>query len=238
MTNNPIARFSARCVVTVILVVLGSWLLYHNWQLRRIRYENYNFTAEEAQKLKNFPDAQYAYGMRAWSRNEAQKASAFFRQAVSADPLYMDAWLRLAESEAASGHLEKSRAMLTFVAETANGVYRWQWPQMLLARDLGMDDVFLKNANDLLGHRKLVQDTLHLLDLHYGADTAAVVGVLQSENLVPYLQWLMRWGRVDDTGTVWQPDRQRSRAGSGCGFAVYPFSGGSKESPGGPGHLA
>ena len=204
MTNKSLGGFLARCVITVILTALSGWLLHHNWQLRRIRYENYSFTAEEAKKLKNFPDAQFAHGMRAWSRGDAQKASEFFQRAVSEDPFYMDAWLRLAESEIALGHLEKSRAILTFADDLTSGVYRWQWPQMLLARDLGMDDVFLKNANDLLGHRKLTQDTLHLLDLHHNGDTAAVADDLQAENLVPYLKWLMRWGRVDATRTVWQ----------------------------------
>jgi tetratricopeptide (TPR) repeat protein len=204
MRNKPLARFLVRSVITVTLVVLGSWLLYHNWQMRRIRYEKYVFTSEEAKKLRNFPDAQYAYGMRAWSRGDAQKASGFFKQAVSEDPLYMDGWLRMAESEAALGHLEKSRAILTFADHLTSGVFEWQWRQMILARDLGMDDVFLKNANYLLGKRKLTQDTLHLLDLHYDSDTAAVVDALQPDSLVLYLKWLMRWGRVDDTGTVWQ----------------------------------
>jgi len=204
MNNKPLARFLVRIVITVTLVVLGSWLLHHNWQLRRIRYENYSFTAEEAKKLRNFPDAQYAYGMRAWSRGDARKAAEFFRQAVSEDPLYMDAWLRLAESEAALGHPDKSRKILMFADGLASGVYRWKWPQMLLARDLGLDDVFLKNANYLLGHRKLTQDTLHLLDLHHNGDAADVVEALQPDSLVVYLKWLMRWGRVDDTGTVWQ----------------------------------
>ena len=204
MRNRSSAGIWVRGVITITLVVLGSWLLHHNWQLRRIRYENYTFTAEEAQKLKNFPDAQYDYGMQAWSRGEAQKASEYFQQAVSKDPLYMDAWLRLAESEVALDRLEKSKKILIFVDKTAAGVYRWQWPQMLLARDLGMDDVFLKNANNLLGHRKQTQDTLQLLDFHYKNNSAAVVEVLQAENRVPYLQWLMRWGRVDDTGIVWQ----------------------------------
>jgi tetratricopeptide (TPR) repeat protein len=204
MSNKPLARFLVRSVITVFLVALGSWLLYHNWQLRRIRYENYAFTAEEARKLKNFSDAQYAYGMWAWSRGDAQEASKFFRQAVLQDPFYMDAWLRLAESEAALRHTDKSRLILIFAKRLTDGVYRWQWPQVLLARDLGMDDIFLKNANDLLGHRKLTQDTLRLLDFHYNSDSPAVVDELNAENIVPYLRWLMRWGRVDDTGIVWQ----------------------------------
>jgi tetratricopeptide (TPR) repeat protein len=204
MRNRSLGGFLVRCLITVTLVVLGSWLVYHNWQLRRIRYENYTFTVEEAQKLKHFPKAQYAHGMRALSRGDAQKASEFLQQAVTADPLYMDAWLRLAETEAASGNPEIARKILMFAKDLAPGVYRWQWTQMLLARDLEIDDVFLKNTNFLLGHRKLTQDTLHLLDFHYDSDTAVVVEALHSENLVSYLEWLMRWGRVDDTGTVWQ----------------------------------
>jgi len=204
MRNKSLAEFLVRCVITLTLVILGGWLVYHNGQMRRIRYENYTFTQEEAKKLKSFPAAQYAYGMHAWSRADVQKASEFFGQAVSKDPFYMDAWLRMAESEAALGHPEKSRKILIFVNNMTSGVFRWQWPQMLLARDVEMDDVFLKNANYLLGHRKLTQDTLHLLDFHFHNDTAAVVDALQPDGLVAYLNWLMRWGRVDDTMTVWQ----------------------------------
>jgi hypothetical protein len=67
-----------------------------------------------------------------------------------------------------------------------------------------MDDIFLKNANYLLGHRKLTQDALHLLDHHYSSDAGAVVEALHPENFEPYLKWLIRWGRVDDSGIVWK----------------------------------
>ena len=142
--NKSLGGFLVRCVITGTLVVLGSWLLHHNWQMRRIRYENYSFTAEEAQKLKNFPVAQFAHGMHALSRADAKKASEFFQQAVAEDPLYMDAWLKMAESEVALGHPEKSRKILTFAENLTSGVFRWQWTQMLLARDLEIDDIFLK----------------------------------------------------------------------------------------------
>jgi hypothetical protein len=202
--TKSLVGIAVRCLITAILIALSCWLLNHNWQLRRIRYENYSFTAEEAKKLKNFPAAQYAHGMRALSRSDAQRATELFRQAVSKDPLYVDAWLRMAESESSMGNPEKAREILMFTEDLVSGVYRWQWPKMLLARDLEMNDIFLKNANYLLEHQTLIQDTLHLLDFHFHYDTAAVVDALHSENLVPYLRWLMRWRRVDDTGTVWQ----------------------------------
>jgi tetratricopeptide (TPR) repeat protein len=204
MRNDPKTRLFRNCAITFTLVVVGSWLLHNNWQLRQIRLENYSFNADEARKLKNFPGAQYDHGMRAWLKGDYSKASQFFRQTVSKDPFYIDAWLRLAESEAALGHLQTARKILMFTDFLTTGIGRWQWPQMLLARDLGVDEIFLKNANKLLGHQKLSQDTLQLLDLHYQSDTASVVDVLQAENLVHYLKWLMRWKRVDDTGAVWQ----------------------------------
>jgi tetratricopeptide (TPR) repeat protein len=204
MTNKSLARFLVRSVITVTLVVLGSWLLYHNWQLRRIRNKNYTFTVEEANRLKNYPEALHAYGMQAWSRNDTKTAAAFFRQAVSKDIFYIDAWLRLAESEAAAGHLQQSRAILKFTDNLTSGVFRWQWPQMILAQDLGMEDILLKNANFLLKHRKLTQDTLRLLDIQYSSDTDTVVSCLQTKNLELYLKWLMRWDRVEDTQIVWQ----------------------------------
>jgi tetratricopeptide (TPR) repeat protein len=202
--TKSVGGIVVRCVITAILIALSCWLLNQNWQMRLIRYENYSFTAEEAKKLKNYPHAQYAYGMKTWSRTDVQKASNFFQQAVSEDPFYMDAWLRLAESEAALGRTEKSKKILIFTDDLASDVFRWQWPQMLLARDLKMNDIFLKNANYLLGQRKLTQDTLHLLDHHYDSDTAALLDVLKSDNLVPYLKWLVRWGRIDETKKVWQ----------------------------------
>ena len=79
--------------------------------------------------------------MVAWSRGNAHEASEFFQQTVLKDPLYMDAWLRLAESEAALGRPEKSRKILIFVEALISGIFRWQWNRMLLARDLGMDDI-------------------------------------------------------------------------------------------------
>ena len=74
---------------------------------------------------------------------------------------------------------------------------------MLLARDLGADDIFFRNINDLIAHGQKVQDAFQLLDSRLGGDVAAAVQVLHHNNLSPYHKWLMRWKRVDDTVAVW-----------------------------------
>lgn len=153
--------------------------------------------------------------MHAWHQQEPERAASFFRQAVSQDVLHLDAWLRLAETEAALGHKEKARAILTFTTEMTDQVAHWKWSQMVLARELGIDERLYRNANYLLSRSVLVQDALQLLHTHLDGDASAVVAVLAPGNLGAYLDWLMRWGMTDESLTVWQtltantePDRE------------------------------
>jgi hypothetical protein len=90
-----------RFLLTAILLSLGCWTVYTNWPQRAIRFNNYSFSEEEAQRLRFYPKAQYAHGMHAWLQQKPERAASFFRQAVSQDVLHLDAWLRLAETEAA-----------------------------------------------------------------------------------------------------------------------------------------
>src|SRR5210317_858466 len=127
-----------KLLITLVLMALGGWVFYFNWLQRPIHYRTYTFSFEESQRLKPFARAQYAHGLHAWFQNDPETAAVFFRQAISQDLFFMDAWLKLAEAEATMGHAETSRDILRFTTGLTEGVFRWKWPQMLLARDLGM----------------------------------------------------------------------------------------------------
>ena len=178
--------------------------MHFTWLERQVHYKTYTFSAEEGKRLKSFSEAQYAFGRQAWMALDAAAAAEYFRQAVSQDLLYIGAWLRLAEAEASLGNYDNARAILAFTDSLVANVYRWKWPQMLLARELGMEDIFFRNINYMIAHEKKVQDTLQLLDGHLEGDVANVVKVLHHDNLSPYLNWLMRWKRIDDTYPVWR----------------------------------
>ena len=223
MNTRKAGNILFKFLITIILVVLGGWLLYFNWLQRPIHYRNYNFSIEEAQRLRPFARAQYAHGLHAWFQNDPQTAAGFFRQTVSQDLFFMDAWLRLAEAEAIMGHAEKSRDILLFTAGLTGGVYRWKWPQMLLARELGMDDILYRNTNYLLSHRLLTQDALQLLHIQFGGDVTAVMTVLEPDNLVLYLDWLMRWGMTDNTLAVWQKIRKNGKPDTETGLQYAHF---------------
>jgi len=195
-------RVLFRLLITIVLVMLGGWLVYFNWLQRPIHYRTYTFSIEESKRLKPFARAQYAHGLHAWFQDDPATAAGFFRKAVSQDLFFMDAWLKLAEAEATMGNSEKSRDILTFTTALTGGVFRWQWPQMLLAGDLGLDEILYRNTNYLLSRRTLTQDALQLLHIHFGGDVTAAMAVLDPDNLVLYLNWLMRWGMTEDTLAV------------------------------------
>jgi hypothetical protein len=110
----------------------------------------------------------------------------------------------LAEIEAARGGKEKAKEILTFTADMTEQVVRWKWSQMLLARELGMQQRLYRNTNYLLSRNVLVQDALQLLHTHLGGEAPAVIAVLEPTNLAAYLDWLMRWGMADESMMVWQ----------------------------------
>ena len=143
-----------RILTTVVLLSLGTWSFYYNWQQRSIRFGNFTYSNEEAERLKNYPKAMYAHGLKAWARQDPETAERFFRQAVSKDVLFLDGWIRLAEAEAEMGQKENAKNILTFTIDLTKHVSRWKWPQMLLARELDMDEIIYSNANYLLSHER------------------------------------------------------------------------------------
>lgn len=200
----PLKQLPLRILVTAMLFTLGCWTVYYSWPKRSIRYDTYTYSDEEAQHLRIYPNARYAYGMQAWMEIQPERAATFFRQAVLLNALHLDAWLKLAETEAEQGRTAKAESILTFTTHMADQVFRWKWPQIVLASELGVDTVFYGNMNYLLSGKVLVQDAFQLLHTHLDGKASAVTAVLAPSHLPAYLDWLMRWGMPDESDVVWQ----------------------------------
>ena len=193
-----------RILTSVFLLLLGIWAFYLNWLQKPVRCDSYIYTNEAAERLRNYPKIQFNYGLNAWARQDPKTAARFFRQAVSKDVLFLDSWLRLAEAEAAIGRKEKAIQILKYTIDRTKNVSRWKWPQMLLARDLGVEEVIYRNANYLLSLGVLEQDTLQFLHTQLGGNASDVVAILEPSHLEVYLEWLMNWSMAEESLTVWQ----------------------------------
>jgi hypothetical protein len=220
MTSRPNTekRYSQalfRATITLILTALGSWAVYHHWPLPRIDHIDDTPLAHADRLRDGYPAAHFARGMQAWHQQQPASAADSFRRAVALDVLFFDAWIKLAEAEAAMGHVDKAKDILEFTTGMTDRVYRYLWPQMLLAHELGVNGPVYDGVNCLLSNKVIVQDALQLLHTHLDNDAAAVVAVLAPAHLPAYLDWTMRWGMPDASQVVWRamtanaaPDRE------------------------------
>jgi hypothetical protein len=193
-----------KTTVTLVLIGLSSWLLIHNWQHRTIFHKDYAFEAEEQYKFRHFPKALYDIGIKFWYDNDTAAAIPFFRKAVMQDGLFADAWLKLAQAETILGHPDKARTILRFLDNLTRHVFRWKWEQTLLANELAVEEVLFDNINFAVKHGKKVQDAFQLFDGYLKRNAMRATEVLDADNLISYLEWIIRWGRVEDAEIVWE----------------------------------
>ena len=192
-----------KSVMTFILVSLSIWVVRYGIQWQRVDSRNYRYTPSEINDLKDFADAWVDYGLKAWYENQLDLACDYFRNALAVNVLHVDAWLDLARTEAFAGNFPKAGAILKFTVQLTGHVVKWKWPQLLLARDLGAQDIFFDNINFIIAYPQLQTDALNLLDLHVGGDTPSALRKLSAGNLPAYLKWLIRWKRPEDSLMVW-----------------------------------
>ena len=193
-----------KSMVTLVLMVLSFWLLIHNWQHRTIFHKDYAFQTEEQNKFRHFPQALYDIGLKSWYDNDTTAAAPFFREAAMQDVLFVDAWLKLAQTEIVMGNPDKAQIILQLLDKLTRNIYRWKWEQTLLANELGMENLLFGNINYMIKHGKKILDAFQLFDGYVDGNAIRALQVLDADNLNFYLEWLMRWSRVDDSEIVWQ----------------------------------
>ena len=189
-----------KSLLTVLPVLLGGWMLLFGWQHYQAAK---NPAALGGNELHAFPQVAFEKGMTAYRLGDHATAKAHFSQAVNNDPVYMDAWLRLAETEIVIGNAIQAEKILQYTHRHASGTLRWRWHQMLLARDLGLEALFVEDANLLLAWPPKRADTFQFMESDTGFDSQKMLGLLLPAHYDVYLKWLMRWRRTEDCLLVW-----------------------------------
>lgn len=188
----------------IFLGLLSAWLVGFGLDQRRVYYGDFEFSEPDIQELARLPHVFYGFGLQAWKELDARKASKLFRRVVARDPLFMDAWLKLAEAEIEVGNKGLARKISAFCHTKISQVLRWKQSHTLLAHDLGMQDIFRHNLNYLVDRNKWLSDLFYLLDVHTKYQTDRALALLARGNRQAYLEWLMRWKRDEAAQTTWE----------------------------------
>jgi tetratricopeptide (TPR) repeat protein len=193
-----------KSLLTLIMVALFIWILQYgiSWYVTENR--QYAFSNTETLSVKYFAEDFYNFGLKAWYENNLDLAADYFRKTLSINLFHVDAWLKLAQVEMGNGNSLAASNILKFTNNLTREVVQWKWSQILLARELKLDDIFWENINFVIPYRQFQDEALHLLDMHLSSDSTMALKILEIQNRPYYLRWLMKWNRTEDTFLVWR----------------------------------
>ncbi len=197
-------RYFLLATLSLFLGLLSVWLVAFGLDQRRVYFGDFEYSEKDIGKLSWMPQVVYGFGFQAWKELDASGASKLFRQVVVRDPLFMDAWMKLAEAEIGLGNEGLARQIAAFCHTKISQVLRWKQSETLLANDLGMHDMFRHNLNYLVDRKKWLSDVFYLLDVNTDYDTDRALALLDRGSRQAYLEWLMRWKRGEDAQTTWE----------------------------------
>ena len=189
------SRVTGRIVISAGLLCLAFWML--RWGLESRVVASRSYTQGMVQILARFPNALVRLGAEAWAIQDLSGAIRLFQRAVSLDPLRGGGWLSLAEVEKASGNRDEARKILDYVHGLGERTLRWTWSETLLALDLGAYPVVWENLNRMIENKRHINDALQLADVLLAREPEAVDKRFEARNLPVYMNWLIRWGRLD-----------------------------------------
>ncbi len=83
---------------------------------------------------------------------DLESADIFYKRALANNPLFIPAWLGLAELRNDQGRGEESWEIVDYVDKLCTSIKRWRWEKALLAYQLGRNDILSKDLSYIIEH--------------------------------------------------------------------------------------
>jgi tetratricopeptide (TPR) repeat protein len=134
------------------------------------------------------------------------EAETLYRAALIANPLYIPAWLSLAELQYDRGDKESANAVLDLVDRYTESVKRWRWNKALLAYQLQRQDILARDlayiVREIRGQP--YTDALQMAFLLW-PDPAELKVKIGSENIVALFRYAVQTKKIEVAIALW-PD--------------------------------
>ena len=192
-----------RLVCVLVLVAIAAWHLRMSLLLQ----------SEFSDRKVADPEIAYERNPRmlTWHGKErhlieADTAGAerLFRQALAVNPVFIPAWLGLAELKNDTGDRKAADALLDLVDRTTEGVNRYRWDKVLVAHQMGRRDILERDLVWLAAEAtgKTRDDALRLA-FSLWPEPAELMRVMGADNLASLFSYAVRSRRVDEAAILW-----------------------------------
>ena len=192
-----------RLVCVLVLVAIAAWHLRMSLLLQ----------SEFSDRKVADPEIAYERNPRmlTWHGKErhlieADTAGAerLFRQALAVNPVFIPAWLGLAELKNDTGDRKAADALLDLVDRTTEGVNRYRWDKVLVAHQMGRRDILERDLVWLAAEAtgKTRDDALRLA-FSLWPEPAELMRVMGADNLASLFSYAVRSRRTDEAAILW-----------------------------------
>lgn len=110
-------------------------------------------------KYQSKPRLLVEYGKEEILQGNHENAKEWLQKSLQANPVYIPAWLTLAELENDVGNPGRSLEILEYLDQLMQGVLRWRWEKAMLAYLLGREDMLKADLSWLLQQEYLSGQT-------------------------------------------------------------------------------
>ncbi|MDU9048827.1 MAG: hypothetical protein Q3M30_08235 [Candidatus Electrothrix sp. Rat3] len=134
-------------------------------------------------------------------------AKKWLQKALRANPVYIPAWLTLAELENDTGNTTRSLEILEYLNGLMQGVLRWHWEKAMLAYLLGKEDILKADLSWLLQQENLSGQTRKkVLNFVFSLwpEPAELLQEMGNENSVPLFLHAVRAKELDVAIFLWE----------------------------------
>ncbi|RWX52539.1 hypothetical protein VU01_10014 [Candidatus Electrothrix marina] len=140
-------------------------------------------------------------------QGDLENARRWLQKALRANPVYIPAWLTLAELENDSGNSTRSLEILEYLDRLMQGVLRWRWEKAMLAYLLGREDILKADLSWLLQQENLSGQTRKkVLNFAFTLwpEPTELVREMGKENSVPLFLHALRAKEFDTADFLWE----------------------------------
>ncbi|CAK8714775.1 Tetratricopeptide repeat-containing protein [Candidatus Electrothrix laxa] len=116
-------------------------------------------TSKTIRELQSEPRLLVKYGKEKILEGNHDNAKKYLQKALRVNPVYIPAWLTLAELENNSGNTARSLEILEYLDHLMQDVIRWRWKKAMLAFLLEREDILKADLSWLLQQKNLSEQT-------------------------------------------------------------------------------
>ncbi len=140
-------------------------------------------------------------------QGDLENARRWLQKALRANPVYIPAWLTLAELENDSGNSTRSLEILEYLDRLMQGVLRWRWEKAMLAYLLEREDILKTDLSWLLQQENLSGQTRKKVvnfAFTLWPEPAELLHEMGNKNSVPLFLHAVRAKEFDTAIFLWE----------------------------------